>query len=1023
MLFQDMLLTLTSFWSKQGCVVLTPYHTEVGAGTSNPATFLRVLGPEPWSTVYTEPSIRPADGRYGENPNRLQHFYQMQVILKPAPENVQELFLQSLESIGLDMTKHDVRFVEDNWQSPSLGAWGVGWEAWLDGMEILQFTYFQECGGQKLWPKACELTYGIERIATYIQSKKSVYDLEWAPGVSYGDVYHQNEVQYCHFNFEEADVDYLFSTFLKGEEEANRLLDKGLLFPAYDYCLKMSHAFNLLDARGSFSATERGRYLLRNRAIAQRCAKVYVEQREEMGHPMMRPFRNSVVSFDSISESTGQPGQNPTQAPLEKPADFLLEIGVEELPHSHQKVAMKEFSENFEKGLNKAGIGHGMISSLVSPRRIALVVKDLAIAQLDREIEVRGPKANSLKDDDGNWTIAAKKFAESRNVTVEDFEIRKKGKAEYAFVKSTIKGKKLEEVINGIVVKALKDISFPKSMTWDENTFSFSRPIRWIVALHGSTPVNITLQLRKEEDSCSEVLLKSGTVSYGHRRLAAGAFEISSPDEYEKLLLANQVVVKRNDRRKMLVEQLHKCADSIGLIFDEKAEISLIEEVCDLVEWPCAMVGSIPDDALKLPEPVITTPMRQHQRYFPLRNSDGTLSPKFVVVANGDYSKDEKAIALITAGNERVLNARLRDASFFWDADTKKSLKEHGEALDKIVFHKKLGTVAKKVERLISLSEKLVEDFDGVSIDQLKIVLTLMKADLGTNMVVEFTSLEGLVASLYAENEGIDSNISKALFEQRLPRNATDKLPEHILGACAGILDRIDSLTGYMGIGITPTGSRDPLGMRRMAIGLLALIKNFNIDISLDKWINASVDTYTDELTIGKDEICTNLRVFIGERLSLQARDDGKPFDYIDAAIGSHGSSPAVFEKCLSSLMKADRDVLQSLAEHTKRMIKIVKTPAQAVDESLLEDERELKLWNTMVQQKPLIETALTTSDFDDAIKMSLEFVDPVKAFFDNVMVNDERDNVKANRHALLQQISKTLISVADFSLIEKKSA
>jgi len=289
MYVQDVLKTLDRFWSDRGCLLWQPYHTEVGAGTSNPATFLRVLGPEPWWVGYPEPSTRPADGRYAENPNRLQHYYQYQVILKPSPQNVQELFLQSFEALGLDLTKHDFRFVEDNWQSPSLGAWGLGWEAWLDGMEVLQFTYFQECGGLKLDVRACELTYGVERICMYLQDKESVYDLVWAPnGITYGDIFKKQEIEYCVYNFEQADTEKLFQYFDMTQAEGERLLEAGIVLPAYDQCLRLSHLFNLLDARGALSVSERGRFLLRCRAIAEQCAKQFYNQREEMGFPLMR---------------------------------------------------------------------------------------------------------------------------------------------------------------------------------------------------------------------------------------------------------------------------------------------------------------------------------------------------------------------------------------------------------------------------------------------------------------------------------------------------------------------------------------------------------------------------------------------------------------------------------------------------------------------------------------------------------------------------------------------------------------
>jgi len=286
--FQDLILSLQTYWAKQGCVIQQPYDIEKGAGTFNPATFLRALGPEPWKVAYVEPSRRPTDGRYGENPNRLQHYYQFQVILKPSPQNIQDLYLDSLKSFGIDPNAHDIRFVEDDWESPTLGAWGLGWEVWLDGMEITQFTYFQQCGGIDLHPVSGEITYGIERIAMYIQGVDNVYDLEWVDGIKYGDIHHQTEVEFSHYNFEEADTDMLFKLFDMYEKECIRLTEKELIFPAYDFVLKGSHAFNLLDARSAISVTERASYIGRVRTMSKLCAEGYVAQREKLGHPLLK---------------------------------------------------------------------------------------------------------------------------------------------------------------------------------------------------------------------------------------------------------------------------------------------------------------------------------------------------------------------------------------------------------------------------------------------------------------------------------------------------------------------------------------------------------------------------------------------------------------------------------------------------------------------------------------------------------------------------------------------------------------
>ncbi len=288
MTFQELIFALERYWASRGCVIQQPYDMEVGAGTFHPATFLRALGPEPWRAAYVEPSRRPTDGRYGENPNRLQHYYQYQVIIKPSPLDIQELYLDSLKSFGIDPLEHDIRFVEDDWESPTLGAWGLGWEVWLDGMEISQFTYFQQAGGFDLKPISVELTYGIERIAMYIQGIDNVYDLKWNDHVTYGNLHHQSEVEFSIYNFETADVEMLRRLFDMYEKEGARLIAVGLVLPAYDYCLKCSHAFNLLNARGAISTAERTSYIGRVRNLAKLSAEGYLKQREEMGFPLLK---------------------------------------------------------------------------------------------------------------------------------------------------------------------------------------------------------------------------------------------------------------------------------------------------------------------------------------------------------------------------------------------------------------------------------------------------------------------------------------------------------------------------------------------------------------------------------------------------------------------------------------------------------------------------------------------------------------------------------------------------------------
>ncbi|MGG4444242.1 glycine--tRNA ligase subunit alpha [Brevibacillus fortis] len=304
MTFQDIILTLQNFWAKQNCLIVQPYDVEKGAGTLNPMTFLRSIGPEPWNVAYVEPSRRPADGRYGENPNRLYQHHQFQVIMKPSPDNIQELYLESLRELGIEPLEHDIRFVEDNWEHPGLGAWGLGWEVWLDGMEITQFTYFQQVGGLECKPVAVELTYGLERLASYIQEKENVFDLEWCNGYTYGDVFLQPEYEHSKYTFELSDVDMLFSLYNTYEAEAKRLMSERLVYPAYDYVLKCSHTFNLLDARGAISVTERTGYIARVRNLSREVAQTYYKERERLGFPLLQ--KGNAVAADQVNQVKGE---------------------------------------------------------------------------------------------------------------------------------------------------------------------------------------------------------------------------------------------------------------------------------------------------------------------------------------------------------------------------------------------------------------------------------------------------------------------------------------------------------------------------------------------------------------------------------------------------------------------------------------------------------------------------------------------------------------------------------------------
>ena len=446
MTFQEIILALEKFWADHGCIIQQPCDIEVGAGTFNSATFLRCLGPEPWRVAYVEPVRRPADGRYAENPFRVGAYYQYQVILKPAPENVLPLYLESLYSLGISPRKNDIRFVEDDWESPTLGASGLGWEVWWNGAEVTQFTYFQQMGSIDLDPICAEITYGLERIALYLQDVDDFFEIRWNEHLNYGDVHRQSEVEYSTYNFEHANVDMLFELFSTYEKETHACLDAGLVLPATDHVLKCSHTFNMLDARGVISVTERVSYIERVRRLAQRIARAYVKQREEMEHPLIGKWV-AVGGICNPDASETQGSENITQ----ETADLLFEIGTEEIPASYVPPVLEQLRETAAKSLTNHRIPFGDVETLGTPRRITLSIKDIKTLQESEETEVVGPPKRIAYDENGEPTKAAVGFAKTQGVELTALRIVETERGEYVAVSKLETGVPTREILKNAV--------------------------------------------------------------------------------------------------------------------------------------------------------------------------------------------------------------------------------------------------------------------------------------------------------------------------------------------------------------------------------------------------------------------------------------------------------------------------------------------------------------------------------------------------------------------------------------------
>ena len=1035
--FQDVLLGLEEFWARQGCLIWQPHHTEVGAGTFNPATFLKVLGPDPWKVAYVEPSIRPTDGRYGENPYRSGHYYQYQVILKPCPHDVQDLYLASLEHLGIDLAKHDVRFVEDDWESPTLGAWGLGWEVWIDGMECTQFTYFQQVGGIDLDPPSAELTYGTERLAMYLQGVDSMFDLEWVPGLRYGAVHKANEAQWSVYNFDLADVSTLKKSFAGHERECERCLERGLVLPAYDFVLKTSHAFNQLDARGAISVTERTGYIARVRNLARKVAEGYVDQFG--GRAAAAEPGGSETSADSETAAPGPAAARPVAWLSDDDRtrrDFLLEIGVEEMPASACRAAMDLLPERVADLFSAEGVevGPADVKVMVSPRRIAVLIEDVPGQQVPRELVQRGPAFEAAFDPEGKPTKAAEGFARAKGVSATDLEVREEGGRRFVYHVTRSESRPTAASLPDICLKIVRDMYFPKNMRWGYRDLRFSRPVRWLVSLWGETVIPFGI-----------AGLTSGRTTYGHRWMG-GPVDIGVPADYVEALRSVAVVVDQAERQQLIWAELERVAGDQGLdVIDPNNKV---EEVLFLVEQPAVAQGLFAHRHLALPAEVLVTAMQSHQRYFPLVEENGNLSNRFLYVSNGDPAW----LRQITAGNERVLQGRMEDAEFSFEKDKVTGLEQMVAQLDKIVFHEKAGSMKDKTERLVALTGYLADVTHAADDVRLRVLeaARLAKADQVSVMVREFPDLEGVMGETYALMEGHHPEVARALREQFLPDAAGGALPAAGPGSLLATAEKVDNIAAAFACGEPPSGSKDPYGLRRAAAGMVAIALQHRLRYDVEALVERAYDGLERfPGLVGRAVVVAEATAFILERLAKHLTDEGLARDTIDAVLPTSRDFLDLRERalalhaCRSSNLWDDVVTVftrpWNLARKLPRdeALEPAAGPAPAggpvaagepgaaggeladVSPALFEAEAEAALLEAWQEAAALVEGAMGESKYGDALAVLAGLRPAVDRYFADVLVMAEDEAVRLNRLRQLGAIAATARSVAHLELVQ----
>jgi glycyl-tRNA synthetase len=1006
--FQSMILALEKFWADRGAVIWQPYYSQVGAGTMNPATFLRVLGPEPWNVAYVEPSIRPDDGRYAENPNRFQQHYQYQVILKPDPGNPQEIYLASLAAIGLDAREHDIRFVEDNWESPALGAWGLGWEVWADGQEITQFTYFQQAGGLPTDPVSVELTYGLERILIALRNASGgIWNEPWTDHITYGDVLREGEWEHSKYYFEIADVERLRQMFALYEAESQAALASGLVLPAYDYLLKCSHTFNVLDTRGAIGVTERQASFGRMRALARQVSEAYLAQRQRLEYPLLKDQdKESEKEKDGASAAPSATYLLPT-ADSTEPHTLLLEIGTEELPSADLDSALAQLSQLAPKLLDEAHLSHGPISVYGTPRRLAVLVAGLAPRQPNSESVVKGPPANRAFDASGAPTPAALGFARSKGVAVEALEVRELDGGRYvtAVVRQT--GRPAPAVLADLLPALIARLQFDKTMRWNASGVAFSRPIRWLVALYGEQVIAFTY-----------AGVASGRASRGLRPQGSPAIELAKASDYLARLRAARIEPDPQRRRADILKQVRKLAREAG---GQVADEGVLGEVTNLVERPTALLGAFDEAHLALPREVLVSVMKKHQRYFPLEpggRAGGALLPYFIAVRNGD----RRHLDLVRAGNEQVVRARFADAAFFVREDVKHPLADFLPKLATLTFQKKLGSMLDKAQRIERLTAALAPGL-GLDPDETAVALRaahLAKADLATQMVVEMTSLQGVMGAEYARRSGEPPEVAQAIREHYLPAGAGDALPASRPGLAVGLADRLDSLVGLFAAGLAPTGSADPFGLRRAAQGVALILTGRAVDLDLRPVLAQALDLQpaaVQPAPEARPALLGEVAAFITGRLRGQLLEAGFRYDVVDAVLAEQAHNPY---RALLGVQQLAAWVQRAgwppiLAAYA-RCVRI--TRDQAAEHSL-QPERLTEPAEAALYAAFQAAAGQPIASVDDFFAVLVPMIPAISRFFDEVLVMAEDPAVRANRLALLEGIARLARGVADFSKLE----
>jgi glycyl-tRNA synthetase len=1010
--FQEIISRLTQFWEEKQCIIHQGHDLEVGAGTFNPATFLRCLGPEPYRTAYVEPSRRPKDARFGENPNRIQLFHQYQVIMKPSPPDIQQVYLDSLKALGLDLKKHDIRFVHDDWEGPTLGAWGLGWEVWCDGMEITQFTYFQAIGSMPLKPISAELTYGLERLAMFIQNKDSIFDVKWNDTLTFRDIIHRSEVEWSSYNFTEASTQMWFKHFEDFEKEAKTLISRHLPLPAYDFVMKASHAFNILDARGVISVTERTGYITRIRELARLVAMEYVSTREKMKFPLLalekkKPVRKpialkTIVKFDP-----------------KKRHDFLLEIGSEQLPATFVPIGCNNLEKAVRRLLEEKSLSYQSVQTYGTPQRLAIFVKGLVEGTESKLIERKGPAIAAAFHPDGKPTPQGAGFLKAikkdavtlsdiRKGKVKELKIGIIKEVEYLFATIEEKGEPAFNLLAEALPNLIVNLDFPKKMRWGDLDISYARPLHWIVALFGEKVIPFQV---------GDIV--SNRLSRGHAQLKPKEFPLKAPKDYLPALKKHYVLADIEQRKKSIVTQLRTLEKRLkGKILEENKVLSQVLHLC---EWPKLTHATFDPLYLRAPKEVLISEMVEHQKYFPIADKEGSLKNFFIITA------DNTPNDLIRKGNQKVLSARLSDGVFLYEQDLQLPLEKFNEKLQEMTYQKELGSMLDKVTRVTAIAHVVNQNLEIADQKKVMRAAVLCKSDLASALVGEFPELQGTIGKYYALAQKEDKEVSQAIEEHWMPRSESAPIAQTPTGIVLSIADKLDNLIGCYSIGLKPTSSSDPYALRRQAIGIVKTLIAHKRSVNLKKILEECCKFFPklEHSTGEKNTLVGEILTFITARTKGVFEDFGFKKDEIEASLQTLCWDP-YDQFCKTEALHAFRKSgieFSKLFEVYKRAKGQLQKPSSTpFSPALAKEKAEIDLVHTLDEINKAWKETINDRNYVQAFRLLAKLQQPLAKLFDTVKILADDPKLQENRIALLQKVFAYFEQLLDFRHIQEGS-